>query len=72
MIKGEELLNWQTVGAILATKSSNEQTTFFKAFIEECRSWGTRLQVEQQLSHVNLALTDDERETLSMLGLRSE
>lgn len=60
--------DWKYVGACLAQSDSNEQTEFFKAFIKECQSWGTRLQVESQLAYVNLELTSEEREVLAMLG----
>jgi len=60
--------DWAYVGACLAHSDDNEQTEFFKAFVKECQSWGTRLQIELQLAHVNLNLTPEERETLAMLG----
>ena len=60
--------DWTYVGACLAQSDSNEQVEFFKAFVKECQSWGTRLQIESQLAHVNLELTPEERETLAMLG----
>jgi len=60
--------DWAYVGACLARSDSNEQVEFFRAFVKECQSWGTRLQVESQLAHVNLELTPEERETLAMIG----
>ena len=61
-------IDWSYVGALLANEGSDNQTAFFRGFIKECLSWGTRLQVEQQLSSVNLELTPEERKVLSMLG----
>ena len=63
-------LDWAYVGALLANGDDNEQAEFFKAFVKECLSWGTHLQVEGQLASVNLMLTPAERETLSMIGLQ--
>lgn len=60
--------DWPYVGACLANSDSKEQVEFFKAFIKECLSWGTRYQIEQQIAHINLDLTPDERRVLAMLG----
>ena len=61
-------IDWEYVGALLAQEGSNEQVKFFRAFVKECNSWGTRLQVETQLAAVNIELTNDERKTLKMLS----
>jgi len=61
-------IDWQYVGATLAREDDLAQVEFLRAFVQECNSWGTRLQVEQQLAYVNQKLTPDERETLAMLG----
>ena len=61
-------IDWPYVGALLAQEGDDKQTEFFKGFIAECLSWGTHLQVEQQLAHVNLKLSSDERKVLSMLS----
>ncbi len=61
-------IDWAQVGAELARADANVQTEFFKAFIKEMETWGTRLQVEQQLAFVNGELTKKERETLMMLS----
>jgi hypothetical protein len=60
--------DWEYVGAVLAQSGDDEQAIFFKAFVKECNSWGTRLQVEGQLASVNLKLTPDEKKTLGMIG----
>ena len=60
--------DWGYIGAVLARGDGNDQEAFFKAFVKECNTWGTRLQVERQLAYVNLKLTKDERETLSMIS----
>lgn len=64
--------DWQYVGALLAQANSDDQVAFFRAFVRECESWGTRLQVEQQLAFVNRMLTSRERETLSMIGYEDD
>ena len=61
-------VDWGHIGAVLAHGDDNDQAAFFKAFVKECGAWGTRLQVERQLAFVNLKLTKDERETLSMIS----
>lgn len=61
-------LDWAQIGAMLAVEGDDEQIKFFKAFVKECNSWGTRHQVEVQLAGVNRALTADERQTLGMIG----
>ena len=61
-------IDWVYMGAILAGESAEEQRAFFRGFIKECLSWGTRHQVEQQLAVVNRELTSEERDVLSMLS----
>ena len=61
-------IDWQYVGAMLARADDNEQAECLKAFVKECGTWGTRLQVEQQLACINAKLTPEERETLKMIG----
>jgi len=65
-------IDWSYVGARLANEGDKEQSEFLKAFIKECNSWGTHFQVQTQLAHVNHLLTDDEKETLSMLSYKEE
>jgi len=60
--------DWEYLGAVLAQDGDDTQAAFFKAFIKECKSWGTNHQVELQLSHINSLLTEDEKETLKMLS----
>jgi hypothetical protein len=61
-------IDWEYLGAVLAREGDDCQVPFFKAFVKECNSWGTRLQVEKQLAFINIGLTREERETLSMIG----
>lgn len=61
-------IDWEYMGALLAKEGDNNQVAFFRGFVEECKSWGTYLQIETQLSYINLKLTPEERKTLSMLG----
>jgi len=65
-------INWEYVGALLANQSSEEQVAFFKAFIKECKTWGTHFQIEQQLSFINKHLSLEEREILEMLSYKGE
>lgn len=60
-------IDWEYIGALLANASEAEQAQVFRAFIKECHGWGTALQIERQLSGINLALTKEERQTLSMI-----
>ena len=62
--------DWQFIGATLARCDDREQAEFFRAFVKECHSWGTSLQVERQLAGVNRLLSETERETLSMLSFQ--
>lgn len=61
-------VDWALVGAELANESDNEQVQFFKAFLKECSTWGTKLQVEQQFAFINAQLTQDEREAMKMIS----
>ena len=61
-------INWEHVGAVLAREGDDEQATFIRSFLKECRSWGTAMQVEKQLCSINAKLTAEERETLKMLS----
>lgn len=60
-------IDWAQVGAQLAQSDDTEQAEFFKAFIKECKSWGTSHQVELQLASINDLLTSEERDILSMI-----
>jgi hypothetical protein len=64
--------SWSYVGARLAQADDNDQVEFFRAFLKECRSWGTAQQVEMQLAGVNQKLTDDERGALGMLSYKAK
>jgi len=64
---GQEV-DWQEVGAALAHADDGEQAECLKAFIKECKTWGTHYAIEQQLASVNFKLTQEEREILAMLG----
>ena len=62
--------DWDYIGAVLANSDGDEQAKFFKAFLKECKTWGTEYQVQFQLADINHKLTDDEKETLSMLSYK--
>lgn len=66
--KGILSLDWELIAAVLAEENSDEQTKFFKSFVKECKTWGTNLQIEMQLAHVNKGLSSDEKKTLSMIS----
>ena len=65
-------IDWGYIGATLAQGDDQEQTEFFKAFIKECKSWGTNYQVELQLAGVNMLLTDEEKDALAMLSYKEK
>jgi len=60
--------DWEYLAALLADGDDNDQVAFFKAFLKECSSWGTRLQVENQFAFINGKLTDAEKEAFSMIS----
>lgn len=66
----EKDVDWEYMGALLAQSDDNNQAKCLKAFVKECLSWGTALQVEKQLAYTNAQLTDEERDTLSMLSFK--
>ena len=63
-------IDWGYIGALLAQEGDDMQSEFFKAFVKECKSWGTNYQVELQLAGVNQLLTDEEKEALAMLSYK--
>lgn len=70
--QGLPIPDWDYLGALFAREGSDEQVKFFKAFVKECNSWGTYLQVQNQLAMINHDLTKEERETLSMIGYEGD
>ena len=58
------------VGAMLAQEGDVEQTHFFKSFVKECLTFGTRHQAEVQLATINTELTADEIDLLSMITFK--
>ena len=62
--------DWKLIGAELANEDGEKQADFFRGFVKECLSWGTRYQAEFQLAGVNRLLTDEEKELLSMIGYK--
>lgn len=61
-------VDWKYLGALLAQSDDDDQVEFLQEFVKECNSWGTRHQVESQLASVNMRLSDDEKQTLGMIG----
>jgi hypothetical protein len=72
MVKGLINDNWGYVAACLANTDDENQIKFFKAFIEECKSWGTHFQIQQQLASINQKLDKEEKELLSMLSYQED
>ena len=72
LTQGLEEINWEVAGAKLANVDSTIQTKFFKAFVKECLSWGTRYQAESQLAYINMNLTEEEKQLLNMISFREE
>ena len=65
-------IDWEYLGALLARNDDNNQALFLQAFVKECQSWGTHLQVEKQLAGINLKLTDEEKDVLSMITYKDK
>lgn len=61
-------VDWEYLGALMAQTGDDDQVLFLKSFVKECKTWGTNHQIEMQLASVNSALTEEEKETLSMIG----
>ncbi|MDH4319404.1 MAG: hypothetical protein OEV64_13510 [Desulfobulbaceae bacterium] len=61
-------IDWPLVGAELANCGDDEQIDFFKAFVKECKSWGTSHQTEMQLTSISRGLKKEEKEILSALS----
>jgi len=68
MQRGTHDFGWKHLGALLANSDDQDQTDFLKAFLKECKSWGTHMQIESQLAGVNAKLTSEERQMLAMLS----
>ena len=66
------LTSVELIAAQLAHGDDDVQALFFKAFVKECKSWDTHAAVEFQLASVNLKLTEEEIEVLSMLTYTEE
>ena len=60
-------IDWKLIGAELACCDDVEQADFFRYFIKEINSFGTRHQGQGQLAFINNKLTKKEREDLSMI-----
>ena len=65
-------VDWAYLGSLLAQSGDDDQVEFLKAFVKECKSWGTEYQVGMQLASVNRLLSVPEKETLSMIGYLGE
>lgn len=64
--------DWEYIGACLARSDDHAQSQLLKAFVKECLTWGTHLQVETQLAAVNGKLTKEEIEVLSMITYKEK
>ena len=65
-------IDWKYIGATLAQTDDEIQAMVIKAFLKECLTWGTHYQIEKQLACVNLKLTSEERDMLSMLSFNDK
>lgn len=65
-------IDWDYVGAILAHSDDDAQAAFLKAFVKECLSWGTKYQVQVQMSCINSKLTEKEIDVLSMITYKED
>ena len=61
-------IDWAYIGAKLAHENDVNQAAFFAAFLKECRSWGTAMQVERQLASINALLSAEDVTALTMLS----
>ena len=67
------IVDYETVAALLANESDEEQGAFFKVFIKELKAQcKTNHNAEMQLAHVNNKLSDEEKELISMLGYKEK
>jgi len=65
---GIKEIDWKQVGAQLAEENDKEQADFFKSFVKECLTWGTRYQIEMQLIEISNKLTSEEKQILSIIS----
>jgi len=66
----EITINWTALGAKLAVMSDEEQSDFFRGFINEIDSWDTHYKKEMQLVSIACKLTDKEKELLSTISYK--
>lgn len=69
---GLQEIDWEYIASVLAHEGDDKQIPFFKAFVKECLSWGTRYQVGIQLANINSGLSKEEREILSIISYEEE
>ena len=65
-------IDWSLVGAELAQDDDCAQVEFFKAFLKECQTYGTRHQTEMQLMSINQKLTDEEKELIATIAYKEQ
>lgn len=65
-------IDWSYVGALLANSDDTQQIEFFKGFYQECKSWGTNYQIQQQFYNINAGLNNEEREAFKMISFTGE
>jgi hypothetical protein len=72
-MKKGRIIDYETVAALLANESDEEQGAFFKVFIKELKSQcKTTHNTQMQLAHINDKLNDEEKELISMLGYKED
>lgn len=66
MIRGDDIYNWESMGASLANLSDDEQGQFFGGFLREVMSWKvSNFQQCMQLAFIGRRLSEDEKELLA-------
>ena len=65
-------IDWSLVGAELAQDDDCAQVEFFKAFLKECQTYGTRHQTEMQLITISNQLTDEEKDLVQTIGYKGD
>ena len=64
--------DWSLVGAELAQQGDDDQIKFFKSFLKEAQTYGTRHQTEMQLISIAHGLTEDEKELIETICYKGD
>lgn len=69
---GLQNTDWGYIGAKLAQVDDNEQAEFFRAFVEEIKTFETQHQRDVQLSAIGSKLSNEEKKYLSVISYIDE